>query len=291
MRTAVLGAWIAAALLCSSPALPQPASSSPVLGDSPDGTSSQQNPVVVFSTPGVKTVTFTVCNASQQCSTLTQTLTVLDPTPTISGQAVVPNPVALNGLLTLTAAIGGQPQLAASWWITGAPGGPLSFPGPVANLNPLQAGLAPGPYSAYLVLSNPAGRAQSPAIGFTVTPAEHESFYTVAPCRALDTRVTANPLVGGQPLTVNLATCGLPSSARAAVVNLTAIAPSADGSLMAWPSDQPIPGTSNLSYRAGAVRAAFSIVPLARSGATLNVAAALGGSTDLVIDVAGYFAP
>jgi PKD repeat protein len=199
MRTVVLGAGIAAAMLFSSPALPQPAPSSrPVSGDNLDGGSNQQNPVVTFSTPGVKTVTLTVCNANQQCTTHTQTLTVL--------------------------------------------------------------------------------------------PVESESFYTITPCRALDTRLTANPLVVGQPQTASLATCGLPPNARAAALNLTAVIPSADGSLVAWPSDQPIPGTSNLAYRAGAVRATFSVVPLARSGPTLKVAA-LAGTTDLLIDVTGYFAP
>jgi hypothetical protein len=291
MRTAVLGAGFVAACLCASAAPAQPASaSSPLGGDSPNATSNQQNPSVTFSTPGVKTITLTVCDASQRCSTLTQTLTVLDPTPIISGPAVFPSPVALNSSLTLTAGTAGQPPLVATWQLTG-PGGPVSYPGPVAVLNPQQAGLAPGAYVAYLQLSNPAGSVQSLPIAFTVTAAEYQSFYTIAPCRALDTRVSANPLAGGQPQTVSLAACGLPSNARAAALNLTVVAPSADGSMVAWPSDQPLPDTSNLSYRAGAVQAAFSVVPLARSGATLNVVAALAGSTHLVLDVTGYFAP
>ena len=46
-------------------------------------TSSQRNPSVTFSTPGLKTVTLTVCR-SGSCSTMAKTVRVLDPAPVLS---------------------------------------------------------------------------------------------------------------------------------------------------------------------------------------------------------------
>ena len=50
-------------------------------------------------------------------------------------------------------------------------------------------------------------------------------FYTVTPCRMLDTRAGA-PLASGVPLLVSAAgACGIPANARAVAVNVTTIAP------------------------------------------------------------------
>jgi len=60
--------------------------------------SSQRDPSATFSTPGLKTVTLTVCR-SGSCSTTTQTLRVLDPAPVLSFAAVQPATVEVGQLV------------------------------------------------------------------------------------------------------------------------------------------------------------------------------------------------
>ncbi|MGD0908639.1 MAG: hypothetical protein ABSA96_13735, partial [Candidatus Acidiferrales bacterium] len=60
------------------------------------------------------------------------------------------------------------------------------------------------------------------------------------------------------------------------------------GFITAWPTGQTQPGTANLSSTTGTVTASAAIVPAGTSG-SINVYAS--NTTDLIIDVNGYFAP
>lgn len=114
-------------------------------------------------------------------------------------------------------------------------------------------------------------------------------FYTVAPCRLIDTRLAAGPLVSSSLRSFALAgSCGIPATAGALVVNVTAIAPTASGDLILFPSDEAVPATSTVSFTAGLNRANNAVLPLSPTGA-FTVKASTAGTVDFTLDVVGYF--
>jgi hypothetical protein len=118
-------------------------------------------------------------------------------------------------------------------------------------------------------------------------------FYTLTPCRVLDTRTTGTSLVSGVPLTITVAgTCGVPSTAKAVSLNLTAIMASGQGFITLHPSDAPLPDTWTISFQPLLTRACNAIMPLAWNGSgTLAAVATItdGGTVDIALDVNGYF--
>ncbi|HEX6083243.1 MAG TPA: S8 family serine peptidase [Thermoanaerobaculia bacterium] len=116
------------------------------------------------------------------------------------------------------------------------------------------------------------------------------SLYIVTPCRAIDSRGAANgpalPDLGTRDLQLT-GVCGIPSTATAVVAILTAVAPTAKGTLSLYPTGSQWLGTSTLSYRTGKTRANNAIVRLSNQGQTtlLNK----GATVHFVIDVTGYF--
>ncbi len=124
------------------------------------------------------------------------------------------------------------------------------------------------------------------------------NFFTLPPCRAVDTRGPDGPWGGpslagsGARRDFSLAgRCGVPADAVATAANVTAVSPGAAGSLSLFPSGTPAPGTSNLNFSAGTVRANNAILSLLGSPAgSVAVEADLRGHTDLILDVSGYFA-
>ena len=123
------------------------------------------------------------------------------------------------------------------------------------------------------------------------------AFYTLPPCRLVDTRgptsLTGGPaLAPGNPRIFYLAgLCGIPADARALAVNVTVTQPHAAGHLTLFPGNTaPVPATSTLNYAPGQTRANQAIVPLSPDGAgALNVLVGSAGSVHLVLDVSGYF--
>jgi hypothetical protein len=121
------------------------------------------------------------------------------------------------------------------------------------------------------------------------------SFYTVTPCRAFDSRNPPNaPLAFNSPTQIKVGgLCGIPSSAKSVVFNVTVVNPSADASVQMYPGDEPPPpGTNVNSTPAGGVRAALAVIELATNGTgvvTVLPTASVSGQTDLALDVSGYF--
>jgi len=123
-------------------------------------------------------------------------------------------------------------------------------------------------------------------------------FYTVTPCRLADTRDPAGP-TGGPALgagstrsfPVTGGTCGIPSTALAASVNLTAVQAAAVGYLTLFPGDATGPPlASSLNFVAGQTRANNAIVSLAADGSgTIKVKNGSAGTVHFVLDVNGYF--
>jgi PQQ-like domain len=121
-------------------------------------------------------------------------------------------------------------------------------------------------------------------------------FYTLTPCRAVDTRQVTGPsggpaLAGGGarrsfPITGQ---CGVPSDAQAVAVNVTVVSPAGAGDLRLGPSGFAAQ-TSALTFGAGQTRANNAVVGLTGDPlGALGVQADLAGTADLVVDVVGYF--
>jgi len=121
------------------------------------------------------------------------------------------------------------------------------------------------------------------------------SFYTLAPCRLIDTRQTVSPLRSGAgPLRTVPVTgvCGVPVTARAVSINITAVNPTGAGFIILFPADQLQPGTSSLNFGAAQTRANNAVLALSASGLLGAVAGiAANDQVDLIIDVNGYFGP
>src|SRR5215213_4947947 len=82
------------------------------------GTSTAQNPVATFSSPGVKLVTLEVCKTTGMgpfCDSITQNVTVLDPKPSIVSVGSVPPVVGSGQQIALSGSAKGRPTLNYSW--------------------------------------------------------------------------------------------------------------------------------------------------------------------------------
>ena len=112
------------------------------------------------------------------------------------------------------------------------------------------------------------------------------SYAPLAPYRRLDTR-------GGAPLGGEATRCeqiagrdGVPDTAKAVAVNLTAVSPTGDGYLATYPDGSPLPGTSTANYAAGQTVANGAIVQVGSGGRICIFSYA---ATHLLVDVSGYF--
>ncbi len=135
------------------------------------------------------------------------------------------------------------------------------------------------------------GRFTLPAV-----PPPGASFYTVTPCRVVDTRNPAGPYGGpalqsdGTRVFAPAGQCGIPSSATAVAVNVAVTQPSnGPGFLTLYPAGQPRPLASSINFRAGQTRANNAILALSGSGARAVYCFQGVGTTHLILDVTGYF--
>jgi hypothetical protein len=101
-------------------------------------------------------------------------------------------------------------------------------------------------------------------------------------------------MTGGATRTFTLpaAPCGIPASARAYSLNFTVVPTGPLSYLSAWATGQSQPVVSTLNSASGKILANAAIVPAGTNGA-INVYTLTQGnsSTDVIIDVNGYFAP
>jgi hypothetical protein len=121
-------------------------------------------------------------------------------------------------------------------------------------------------------------------------------FYTVAPCRLVDTRLAPGPF-GGPPLAPNGARrvfavagqCGVPADALAVAANVTLVSPAAPGYLRVSPSGV-VTQSSTINFSAGQVRANNVTISLTGDPVgSLWIENGSAGTADVVVDVSGYF--
>jgi LPXTG-site transpeptidase (sortase) family protein len=126
----------------------------------------------------------------------------------------------------------------------------------------------------------------SPSV--SAAPIGASAFRGVAPLRVLDTRTTSKPGAGSYSSVVIAGLAGVPSSATAVVLNVTAIDATGEGYVTVFPwGDPSLPNTSNVNIqRSGQMVANLVTVRLGgdgRIGLYTSIAA------DLLVDVFGYY--
>jgi hypothetical protein len=117
----------------------------------------------------------------------------------------------------------------------------------------------------------------------------------IAPCRVVDTR-NSNGQFGGPPLQGGLerdfsipqSSCNIPDTAAAYSLNVTVVPHGPLGYLTVWPRGETQPLVSTLNSYDGRVKANAAIVPAGTQGA---VSFYVTDTTDLVLDIDGYFVP
>jgi hypothetical protein len=135
-------------------------------------------------------------------------------------------------------------------------------------------------------------------------------FYTLSPCRVVDTRCPScsvsplPPVTNRGPALVNMGVrsfqftglCGVPSTAKAAVLNATIAYPTNSGYLILYPYGIATPLVANLNWDVGENAVGNgAIVPMTSGSLNITAFSELygapvgGGSVQLIIDVTGYF--
>jgi hypothetical protein len=148
-----------------------------------------------------------------------------------------------------------------------------------------------------VVVTNPGGSTATLSTAYFYAPAAAASnFFTLTPCRILDTRNATGPL-GGPALGASAqrtftvtGTCGIPANAIAIVTNVTSVNPAATGYLSIYPGNAFPLGTSVMSLAAGKTRANNAVLELSTNGTgTIGIQNASSGSVNIIVDVVGYF--
>ncbi|HEX3131826.1 MAG TPA: M4 family metallopeptidase [Thermoanaerobaculia bacterium] len=151
--------------------------------------------------------------------------------------------------------------------------------------------------AGFTALANPSATPRTGSItvaGQTVTVYQGGAtdFYTLAPCRLVDTR-TSTPLSSGVNRVFAAAgSCGIPSTAKAIEANVTVINQTAGGNVRVYPGGLKLPGISTINFQATGTRANNAILTLAPDGSgTIQGYASMagGGSVHLIVDVSGYY--
>src|SRR5271157_4596203 len=166
----------------------------------------------------------------------------------------------------------------------GPPGGPGCLPASGLAFTTQTLGAAGGPGGAYY----------GPNFEIVAAHGSALQFIPVTPCRVADTR-NPNAEFGGPPLQGNSArsftipdTCNIPTTAAAYSLNVTVVPSGFLGYLTIWPTGENQPYVSTLNSFDGRVKANAAIVP---AGASAAVSVYVTNTTDLVLDIDGYFAP
>ncbi len=148
-----------------------------------------------------------------------------------------------------------------------------------------------------VVVTNPDTSNATLTNGFFYTPPPAQSdLFTISPCRLLDTRNANGPLGGpalgamAQRTFTAINSCGIPSTAKAIVVNITSVNPATAGYLATFPGNAFPLGTTVINFPALTTRANNAIISLATDNTgTFGVQNGSTGTTNVVVDVVGYF--
>jgi chitodextrinase len=125
---------------------------------------------------------------------------------------------------------------------------------------------------------------------FTDSTGTGASFVPLTPSRIVDTRMGGGaPLGPGATMTVTVAgNGGVPATgAKAVVLNVTVVNPSAASDLIVWPEGAIRPGSSDLNFTAGQTVPNLVVVKLSANG-QIDIFNAFG-TTNVIVDVVGWY--
>jgi hypothetical protein len=194
----------------------------------------------------------------------------------------------------------------SSWSQVAAPDGGATGSGTTNQLDGVSCGsttqcIAVGLSSEQCGSTTPGGGSLTVSIAPTVVSASAASLYNpVSPTRICDTRPSSISGLSDQCTGKTLGPAGtlevqvtgqanVPSGAVGVVLNVTVTGPTANGFLTIWPAGVTQPVASNLNFVAGETIPNLVQVQLGSSGAIDVYNSA--GSTDVIVDVEGYFRP
>ncbi|MBK9087653.1 MAG: IPT/TIG domain-containing protein [Holophagales bacterium] len=150
-----------------------------------------------------------------------------------------------------------------------------------------------------VVVTNSGGTPGTLPAGYTyVAGPAGSAFYTVTPCRIVDTRNAdgpfGGPILAASPAQRDFAlasACGVPADAKVVSANVTVTGGTAAGSLRIYPADATLPVATTISFAAGKTRANNSLLLLSEAGGAgrVTVRNDSPGPVHLIVDVNGYF--
>jgi len=125
----------------------------------------------------------------------------------------------------------------------------------------------------------------------------------LAPCRIADTRNVGGPISGGFSRDfrgytstnfafqggIGTSNCGIPANPSALMINIAAPASTHSGYLTVWPFGTTMPLASNLDYKAGDLANNEIAAKMTIGSSTAEFSVFAFGTTNVVIDVVGYF--
>lgn len=212
------------------------------------------------------------------------------PPPPAAAFSFSPASPQTNAAVTFTDTSTGSPT---SWQWAFGDGGSSTL------RNPTHTYAVAGTYTVTLTATNGGGSSQkTQALTVAAPPVSSAPtrFFTVSPCRAVDTR-NANGPTGGPALAANgvrafpiAGACGIPASAKSVSLNVTVVGPPVQGQLRLYPGNMTPPTASAISFPAGRTRANNGKTALSTDGTgRLGVKNDASGSIHVVVDVNGYF--
>ncbi len=176
----------------------------------------------------------------------------------------------------------------------GACGGSCGYGAYLAKFGTGSANPTPTPTPTYT--ATPAGTpTKTPTPAPTPTPPSATRFFTISPCRVIDTRNPDGPsggpaLSAGTTRTFPVAgLCGIPSAAKAVAINVAVFLPSDTGDLRLFPAGVSAPMASSVNFTRGIIRASNGVVTLGSNGQATVQCDMLSGATDFFADVYGYY--
>jgi YVTN family beta-propeller protein len=237
------------------------------------------------------------CLSDPSCHTPNGTLTVIDGTTLATADVAVesfPNSLAVNSVtnkIYVANQCGNDPYCQS-------PDGTVTVIDGV-TLATTNVGVGDGPYG--LAVNSVTNRVYVPNyLDATVsvidgTPPRALQFVALAqPCRAVDTRPEkggGGPIRGGTHQNFPIAgapNCAIPASAAAYSMNVSVVPEGPLGYLTVWPTGQSQPVVSTLNSLDGRIKANAAIVPAGTNG---DVSVYATNTTNVILDVDGYFAP
>jgi hypothetical protein len=250
----------------------------------PNGfTSTQQNPQIASATAaasGTYRVTVTSGSCTSAAATTVASVSA-PPTAVVSGD----RRICTGDSAIVQAGLTGQ----GPWDITWSDGFQQAV-----SASPATRTVSPGATTAYSVTSVSGAACNGTSSGTATVTVDDTagcgSFYTIEPCRVVDTRAGQGPAlaantnrsfsVGDQ--------CQIPADAKAVAVNVSVVGPSGAGNLRLFPAGAPLPTASTINFVAGQTRANNALMALGASGQISARCVMPSGTTHFVMDVTGY---